>query len=127
MLFARLHPYLNKVYRAETDGCCSPEFHVLRTRDAGTLIPDYLAVALRSRLVVAQTIHMMTGNTHPRLTNDDVVNLKIPIPPLKVQQAVVDEVNRRRADARRLRAQADADWRRAKLWFEEQLLGPIVP
>ena len=30
VLFARLRPYLNKVHRAETDGCCSTEFHVLR-------------------------------------------------------------------------------------------------
>ena len=67
---ARLRPYLNKVYRAEMDGCCSPEFHVLRVDNAQELLPDYLAAILRSNLTLAQTRHMMTGNTHPRLTNE---------------------------------------------------------
>jgi hypothetical protein len=77
VLFARLRPYLNKVYRAESDGVCSTEFHVIRVHKDKTgrsrLIPDYVAAVLRSNLVLSQTRHMMTGNTHPRLTNEDVV------------------------------------------------------
>lgn len=123
VLFARLRPYLNKVYRAEMDGCCSPEFHVLRIRDDNMLLPDYLAVILRSRLILAQTIHMMTGNTHPRLTNDDVINLLIPIPNIDLQEDISKEVQRRRDEARRLRSEAETGWQAAKQWFEEQLLG----
>ena len=71
VLFARLRPYLNKVYRAESDGVCSTEFHVIRIhrdeKGRPLLIPDYLAAVLRSSLVLSQTRHMMTGNTHPRL------------------------------------------------------------
>ena len=127
ILFARLRPYLNKVYRAEMDGCCSTEFHVLRVKNSKALLPDYLAAVLRSRLILAQTTHMMTGNTHPRLRNDDAANLKIPIPRLEIQEAIVAEVRRRRDEARRLHAEAEADWQVAKLWFEEQLLGPTSP
>jgi len=123
VLFARLRPYLNKVYRAEMDGCCSPEFHVLRIRDDNMLLPDYLAVILRSRLILSQTIHMMTGNTHPRLTNDDVINLLIPIPNIDLQEDISNEVQRRRDEARRLRSEAETGWQEAKQWFEEQLLG----
>jgi len=123
VLFARLRPYLNKVYRAEQDGCCSPEFHVLRVRDSRVLQPDYLATILRSSLILAQTRHMMTGNTHPRLANDDVVNLVIPIPKPDVQDAIVREVRQRRIQARQKRADAEGQWTTAKLWFEEQLLG----
>jgi hypothetical protein len=60
---------------------------------------------------------------NPRLTNDDVTNLEIPIPLFKVQQAVVDEVRHRREEARRLRVEADAEWAAAKELFEAQLLG----
>ena len=124
VLFARLRPYLNKVHRAEMDGCCSPEFYVLRVNHSQTLLPDYLAAILRSNLTLAQTRHMMTGNTHPRLTNEDVLNLVIPIPKkVSVQQAIVDEGRRRREEARRLRAEAEVGWHAAKRWFEEQLLG----
>ena len=127
VLFARLRPYLNKVYRAEMNGCCSPEFHVLRVKDRKSLLSDYLATVLRSRLVLAQTIHMMTGNTHPRLTNDDVANLKIPIPGLEIQGTIAAEDRRLRLAARRLRTEAEAGWRAAKRWFEDQLLGAATP
>ena len=126
VLFARLRPYLNKVYRAEMEGCCSTEFHVLRVNQPQELTPEYLAVVLRSRLVLAQTVHMASGNTHPRLTNDHVASLQIPIPSMEVQETIVTEVLRRRDEARRLREEAAADWQATKSWFEEQLLGAIT-
>ena len=126
VLFARLRPYLNKVHAAERNGCCSPEFHVLRIKDKNALRSDYLAAILRSSLTLAQTRHMMTGNTHPRLTNDDVVNLVIPVPSPVVQETIVGEVRRRREEARRFRTEADAGWQAAKRWFEEQLLGSVL-
>ena len=127
VLFARLRPYLNKVYRAEMNGCCSTEFHVLRVKSQKALVSDYLAAVLRSRIVLAQTVHMITGNTLPRLANDDVANLMIPIPALKVQKTIAAEVCRRREEARRLRSEAESGWQEAKRWFEEQLLGSPSP
>ena len=127
VLFARLRPYLNKVYRAESGGVCSPEFHVIRLHaDQGgepRLIPDYLAAVLRSSIVLAQTRHMMTGNTHPRLANEDVVNLVIPLPNRAVQSTIASEIASRRIEARRLRAKADSVWAKAKSDFEAALLG----
>ena len=123
VIFARLRPYLNKVYWAEMNGCCSTEFHVLRVKDREALLPEYLAAVLRSRLVLAQTVHMMTGNTHPRLTNDDVANLTIPIPPPAVQETITSEMRRRQVEARQLRGEAEAGWAEAKRRFEEELLG----
>jgi len=51
----------------------------------------------------------------------------IPFPTLKpvVQEAIATEARRRREAARRLRAEAEADWQVAKRWFEEQLLGSV--
>ncbi len=128
VLFARLRPYLNKVYRAEHDGVCSPEFYVLRVRigedGKPRVVPDYLAAVLRSSLVLAQTRYMMTGNTHPRLANEDVVNLVVPVPPLPTQNAIANEVTRRREQARQLRADATKLWAEARSEFEVALLGP---
>ena len=123
VLFTRLRPYLNKVYRADKSGCCSPEFHVLRIKNRKELLPEYLAAILRSKLTLAQTVHMMTGNTHPRLANEDVINLRIPVPSPATQMLIANEVQRRRAVARQLRLEADEGWEKAKKWFEEQLLG----
>jgi hypothetical protein len=125
VLFARLRPYLNKVYMAEFSGCCSPEFHVMRSRDPAAVHPDYLAAILRSRIILAQTRQMMTGNTHPRLASDDVVNLIVPIPTGDVQERIASEARRRRVEAQLLRVQAETEWEAAKRQFEEQLLGPV--
>ena len=122
VLFARLRPYLNKVHRAERGGCCSTEFHVLRVRDRSALLPEYLAAALRSRVLLSQTVHMMTGNTHPRLTNEDVANLLIPIPSVEIQRRIAAEITRRRDTARNLRAEAEDGWQSAKRRFERRLL-----
>jgi type I restriction enzyme S subunit len=122
VLFMRLRPYLNKVYLAEADGCCSPEFHVLRVRDEAIIHADYLAVALRSRLMLLQTVHMMTGNTHPRLANEDVPDLILPVPSLAVQREIVAEVQRRRTQARQLREAAETGWAAAKARFEQAII-----
>jgi type I restriction enzyme S subunit len=127
VLFARLRPYLNKVYRAESDGCCSPEFHVLRVRDPRTLKPDYLAAVLRSSIILAQTRHMMTGNTHPRLTSEDIVDLVIPVPKPDVQEAIAVEVRTRRTESRHLHAEAVAEWQDARRRLEDQLVRPAQP
>jgi hypothetical protein len=127
VLFARLRPYLNKVWRAECGGVCSTEFHVIRVKESvSDLLPDYLAAVLRSSVIVAQTKHMMTGNTHPRLANEDVVDLLIPIPDEKIQQEIVNELRKRRAEARRLREEAVREWDAAKASFEIKLLGTAI-
>ncbi|PZO43561.1 MAG: hypothetical protein DCF15_22525, partial [Phormidesmis priestleyi] len=128
VLFARLRPYLNKVLRAEKSGICSTEFHVIRIKPSykKDVLPDYLATILRSSLILAQTKHMMTGNTHPRLASEDVVNLVVPIPVRGIQERIVAEIKRRRLDARQLRQEAETEWEAAKTRFEHKLLGEEV-
>lgn len=127
VLFAKLRPYLNKVWVADRAGVCSPEFHVLRLRADGPIeSPEYLAAVLRSSPTLAQTKHMMTGNTHPRLAPEDVVELVVPTPAPGTQRNIATEVNKRRAEARRLRAEAREGWAAARQAFEESLLGPAA-
>lgn len=121
ILFARLRPYLNKVWHAERDGVCSMEFHVIRVmKEVSYLLPEYLSAVLRSSLTVGQTKHMMTGNTHPRLAEADVVDLQVPIPDVRTQRVIVEELRMRREEVRRLQRRASADWEAAKARFEKQ-------
>jgi hypothetical protein len=62
VLFPKLRPYLNKVFFATFDGLCSTEFHVLEGRSVSS---EFLALFLRSQVVVKQTKHLMSGNTLP--------------------------------------------------------------
>ena len=123
ILYGRLRPYLNKVIVAENNGICSTEFHVMRIMDTSTVLPEYVAAILRSDLTLSQTKHMMTGNTHPRISNDDVRNLYIPVPDIAVQEKIVDELKKHRMEARRLRIEAEQEWQEARKQFEKELLG----
>lgn len=122
VLYGRLRPYLNKVWLAAFAGVCSTEFHVMRVRDDSALLPAYLAVVMRTQLIVAQTKHMMTGNTHPRLANEDVVNLLIPLADMPTQQRIVDQATACQLEAARLRGHAETLWQQARERFEQQLL-----
>ncbi len=123
ILYGRLRPYLNKVLLAEKCGICSTEFHIMRVTDTATVLPEYVAAILRSDLILSQTKHMMTGNTHPRISNDDVQNLYIPVPDISVQMQIVDDLRKRRIEARKLKAEAKQEWQAAKEQFEKDLLG----
>ena len=123
ILYGRLRPYLNKVIVAEKSGICSTEFHVMRVIDTSAVLPEYVAAILRSDLTLSQTKHMMTGNTHPRISNDDIRNLYIPVPDITVQKEIVDELIKRRMEARRLKNEADQEWQEARKEFEKELLG----
>ena len=123
VLYGRLRPYLNKVLFAEKSGVCSTEFHVMRVINCEKVLPEYVAAILRSDLILSQTRHMMTGNTHPRISNDDVKNLYIPVPELAVQIEIVTELHNRRVQARRLKEEAELNWKAAKEQFEKELLG----
>ena len=87
ILFSKLRPYLNKVYLAEFSGKSSTEFYIL---EATNILPEYLAIILRSNIIIAQTKHLVTGNTLPRLQTSDIENLLIPYPSPTFQQKIVD-------------------------------------
>ena len=123
VLYGRLRPYLNKVLLAEKNGICSTEFHVMRVKHTKELLPEYLATVMRSKLIVSQTKHMMTGNTHPRISNDDVKNLYIPIPDITIQQKISKAVLTNKRKARQLKIEAEHDWQAAREQFEKDLLG----
>lgn len=122
VLYGRLRPYLNKVLYAEKDGICSTEFHVMEVKDENEILPEYLSEILRSNLILSQTRHMMTGNTHPRISNDDMKNLYIPIPNITLQKTIIAEIHNRRIKARQLKIEAEREWKAAKEQFEKELL-----
>lgn len=119
ILFPKLRPYLNKVYRAQFDGCCSTEFHVFKAHD---IDPDFLTIVLRSNMILAQTKHLMTGNTLPRLQTTDIDNLIIPYPDITIQEEVVNTVSTIKNKAKRLKEEGDALLDEAKQKIEKLLL-----
>lgn len=120
ILFPKLRPYLNKVHRAQFDGFCSTEFHVFEAHD---IDPDYLTIVLRSSLTLAQTKHLMTGNTLPRLQTTDVEELVIPNPDVSQQVEIVKYIYGIKDKAKQLQKEGDALLEEAKQEIEKMIIG----
>lgn len=120
ILFPKLRPYLNKVYRAEFDGCCSTEFHIFQ---AHNIHPDFLTIVLRSNMVLAQTKHLMTGNTLPRLQTTDIDNLIIPCPDMEIQEKIVSVVSKTKNNAKQLQKEGNVLLEEAKQKIEKLIIG----
>ncbi|HZU11776.1 MAG TPA: restriction endonuclease subunit S [Chloroflexota bacterium] len=97
VLFGKLRPYLAKVARAPRSGVCVGEFLVLRPRD-GAVLPDFLAVLLRSKPVIDVINSSTFGAKMPRAEWQFIGDLRLPLPPLSEQAAIVrylDHADRR--------------------------------
>jgi hypothetical protein len=91
ILYGRLRPYLNKVYVATgsvMEGICSGEFYVL-VPDMGKVRPEFLRELLASRFVRDGIAGLHTGSALPRLQLHDLLRLEVPVPPLQVQDEIV--------------------------------------
>lgn len=86
VLYGRLRPYLNKVWRAEFEGLCSSEFIVLPPNDA--FEPGYLACFLSTDEFVAFANHLNQGD-RPRVSFEQIGEYRIPLPPLAEQRRIV--------------------------------------
>lgn len=105
ILYGKLRPYLNKVHLAIEDGICSTDIYVLRPQ-LRNIHPSFAANFLRSPAVLGVVSNAMAGANLPRIGQDTLLNIPVPIPPLAEQERIVkllDETD----ELRKLRAQAD--------------------
>jgi len=92
VLYGRMRPYLNKVYRAEFDGTCSGEFIIL---DCGEIFnPDLLKYILHSRGFVRFANSITTGD-RPRISYEEISDYDIPLGPIDEQNKIVREIESR--------------------------------
>lgn len=119
VLFGRLRPNLNKVWVADREGVCSPEFRVLRPK--GNVRADYLAIALRSPFTVMQTTHAASGNTHPRLTDADLLEVRVTVPDPNHQARIATELAALVGNIERLTADSLKGWKRSEIAFAREI------
>ncbi len=109
------------VFDLAVDCACSN--HMTRLN----LIPDaspYFIAALFNALRSTGYLGILATNfvNQAGINTETLSALRIPFPALDIQQTILSEAARRRAEARRLRAVAEAEWQAAKEQFEHQLL-----
>jgi tRNA1(Val) A37 N6-methylase TrmN6 len=112
VLFAKMRPELRKVARVPADvaeGFCSAECLVLVPKDKGqhVMLPELLTQLLRSDLVYGQLVHQVMGIGRPRLRPADVMAVRVPLPPLEEQQALLARLDQAEAASRALMQESE--------------------
>lgn len=91
VLYGRLRPYLNKVYRPDFEGLCSAEFIVFPKAEG--LDSRYLQYFLNSSAFVKFASHLNTGD-RPRVDFDQLAPYEFPVAPLDQQKRIVAEIEK---------------------------------
>jgi len=75
--------------------------------------------------VLRQFQQRSSGGAYPAITLPELRQVLVPLAPEDEQEQVriIDEIHRRRDEARRLRREAEEQWQAAKARFEAELLG----
>ncbi len=91
VLYGRLRPYLNKVYRPAFEGLCSAEFIVFPENEQ--VDGRYLQYFLNSSAFVRYASHLNTGD-RPRVDFDQLAPYEIPLPEVDEQRRIVAEIEK---------------------------------
>jgi len=91
VLYGRLRPYLNKVFRPTFEGLCSAEFIVLPENER--IDGRYLQYFLNSGAFVRFATHLNAGD-RPRVDFDQIAPYKIPVPSIARQHEIVAELEK---------------------------------
>ena len=83
---------------------------------------EFLAIFLQSSLGQEQIFRNSTMTAQPKINEKELSNLKIPIPPLKIQKEIAKEVKSRLEKAKELKKSASENLKKAKEEVEEILL-----
>lgn len=89
VLYGRLRPYLNKVYRAQFEGVASAEFIVLPALDY--FDSDFLKYLLHQRQFVEFAMNRASGD-RPRVKFDGIADFEFLLPPLKEQRRIAEKI-----------------------------------
>ncbi|MDG1018258.1 MAG: restriction endonuclease subunit S [Paracoccaceae bacterium] len=107
LLYGRLRPYLNKVYRPDFEGHCSSEIFPILPGEC--LDRGYLFHWITSDQVVEKINATCTGARMPRANVKEILQFPIPLPPLEEQQRIVAVLDEAFEGLARARAHADAN------------------
>ena len=98
--------------------------HIVRLRiNKVDCLPTYLAAYLNSSIGLNLSNRSVTGGTRIALDYEAVRSLEVPLPPIDIQENIVNEVEKRRMNTQKLRQEAETEWETAKTRFEQKLLG----
>lgn len=106
-IYGKLRPYLNKYWYNNTDLnniICSSELFVFKIKD--NINSRYFELVLGSDIVQRQIADMASGARMPRINEEVFMNIRIPIPPVEVQNSIIIRVDKIKEEIKALRRSA---------------------
>jgi type I restriction enzyme S subunit len=91
VLYGRLRPYLNKVYRPDFEGLCSAEFIVFPKTES--ISSRYLQYFLNSSSFASYASHLNAGD-RPRVDFEQLSPYPFPVAPCEQQELIVAEIEK---------------------------------
>lgn len=119
LLFGMTRPYLKKftIVDKEHDNCiCSSGFQVIEPSEDYNL--NYILEVFKSNICISQFKEAMTGALYPALNAEQLKSIRIPLPPLSIQNEIVSHINQIKKHVKELREQAKELREQAKKDFE---------
>lgn len=110
IIISTTRPYLGAfaIVPQEYDGCiCSSGFAVIDKVDESQIIREYLLFFLKSSAGLSQLERRMTGGLYPAITQSELEKIKIPLPPLRVQESIVKDIISKEAEIAKNRELAE--------------------
>ncbi len=86
------------------------------------VLPQYLCWYLKSSLGQMILDYFKRPVARANINLDEIAQIPVIVPKKEIQQEIINEVNRRKEKANKLKAEAETEWQNAKKLFEEQLL-----
>ena len=106
-LYGKLRPYLNKYWFNDTEYeniVCSSEFFVFSIKP--DINKDYFKYYLSSPAVQQQIQNMYQGARMPRINEETFKAIQIPIPPIIIQERIVEHINEQKTQIKQLKQQS---------------------
>jgi type I restriction enzyme S subunit len=106
IVYGYLRPYLNKVWVADFDGYCSVDQYVFRPTEA--VVAGFIAAFMRSPLFLESAPIDESPGQLPRIRLDEVLDVRVPLPPIEVQRRVADDLSEQLAAIDRMSRDIEA-------------------
>lgn len=120
LLTTKLRPYLGKTILNEWDGAIGTTEWIPLRIDRGRLRPKLLFHLMQTSRYKDLASLFMSGKEHPRISPDMLARLRVPLPDIDTQDALVAELDAMDAEARALEEQVGSPQRVVSLAFESR-------
>lgn len=96
ILLGNIRPYLEKIWCATNSGGCSGDVLAIRIRERsrGSITPKFLYYLLSTNDFFAYDMQHAKGAKMPRGDKTAILRYRIPVPPLEVQRAIVEVLDK---------------------------------